>query len=97
MAKLAQLTNLKELCQDCQVCQRKFLQVKTSPRNDSFGNEALFFMPAFRLAEFTTADLIKLRARKGQSVKGSAISMVLNRWKTNRKIEKVSEAKYKKL
>ena len=34
-------------------------------------------------AEFTTADLIKLRARKGQSVKGSAISMVLNRWRAN--------------
>ena len=30
--------------------------------------------------EFTASDLIKLRARKGQSVKSSAISMVLNRW-----------------
>jgi hypothetical protein len=48
-------------------------------------------------AEFTAADLIKLRARKGQSVKGSSISMVLNRWKTNRKIEQIAEAKYKKL
>ena len=48
-------------------------------------------------AEFTTADLIKLRARKGQSVKASAVSMVLNRWKTNRKIEQIAEAKYKKL
>ena len=47
--------------------------------------------------EFTTADLIKLRARKGQSVKGSAISMVLNRWRNNRKIEQIGEAKYKKL
>ena len=54
-------------------------------------------MPAFRLAEFNTADLIKLRARKGQSVKGSAISMVLNRWKTNRKIEQIGEGKWKKL
>ena len=36
--------------------------------------------PRTRLPEeFTAADLIKLRARKGQSVKGSAISMVLNR------------------
>jgi hypothetical protein len=42
-------------------------------------------------------DLIKLRARKGQSVKGSSISMVLNRWRSNRKIEKIGEAKYKKL
>ena len=48
-------------------------------------------------AEFSTADLIKLRARKGQSVKNNAICMVLNRWKTNRKIEQVAEAKYKKL
>ncbi len=48
-------------------------------------------------AEFTAADLIKLRARKGQSVKGSSISMVLNRWKTNRKIEKLSDTKWKKL
>ncbi len=47
--------------------------------------------------EFTTADLIKLRARKGQSVKNNAICMVLNRWKTNNKIEQIAEAKYKKL
>ena len=47
--------------------------------------------------EFATADLIKLRARKGQSVKGSAISMVLNRWKTNHKIEKVSDTTWRKL
>jgi len=48
-------------------------------------------------AEFTTADLIKLRARKGQSVKNNAICMVLNRWKTNHKIEQIGEATYKKL
>ena len=48
-------------------------------------------------AEFTTADLIKLRARKGQSVKGSSISMVLNRWRNNRKIEKLSDTRWKKL
>ena len=48
-------------------------------------------------AEFTTADLIKLRARKGQSVKGSAISMVLNRWRGNGKIEKITESTWKKL
>ena len=48
-------------------------------------------------AEFTTADLIKLRARKGQSVKNNAICMVLNRWKTNRKIEKVSDTTWRKL
>ena len=48
-------------------------------------------------AEFSTADLIKLRARKGQSVKNNAICMVLNRWRTNHKIEQIGEAKYKKL
>ena len=48
-------------------------------------------------AEFSTADLIKLRARKGQSVKNNAICMVLNRWRTNHKIEKVSETKWRKL
>ena len=47
--------------------------------------------------EFTTSDLIKLRARKGQSVKNNAICMVLNRWKNNHKIEQIAEAKYKKL
>lgn len=47
--------------------------------------------------EFATADLIKLRARKGQSVKGSSISMVLNRWRNNRRIEKIAETKWRKL
>ena len=47
--------------------------------------------------EFTTSDLIKLRARKGQSVKNNAICMVLNRWKTNRKIERINESTWKKL
>ncbi|MEE1254433.1 MAG: hypothetical protein UHJ11_05215 [Paludibacteraceae bacterium] len=32
-----------------------------------------------------------------ESVKNNAICMVLNRWKTNRKIEQIAEAKYKKL
>ena len=48
-------------------------------------------------AEFTTADLIKLRARKGQSVKNNAICMVLNRWRTNHKIEQIGEALFRKL
>ena len=48
-------------------------------------------------AEFSTADLIKLRARKGQSVKNNAICMVLNRWRANHKIEQIGEGKYKRL
>ena len=47
--------------------------------------------------EFTAADLIKLRARKGQSVKSSAISMVLNRWRANNRIEKATETTWRKL
>ncbi len=47
--------------------------------------------------EFTVADLIKLRARKGQSVKGPAISMVLNRWRGNGRIEKINESTWRKL
>ena len=48
-------------------------------------------------AEFSTADLIKRRARKGQSVKNNAICMVLNRWRTNHKIEQIGEAQFRKL
>ena len=47
--------------------------------------------------EFTAVDLIKLRARKGQSVKSSAISMVLNRWKANHRIEKFTETTWRKI
>ena len=47
--------------------------------------------------EFTAADLIKLRAKKGQSVKTSAISMVLNRWRTNHRIEKISDTTWRKI
>jgi hypothetical protein len=47
--------------------------------------------------EFTAADLIKLRARKGQSVKGSSISMVLNRWRANHRIVKINETTWRKV
>ena len=47
--------------------------------------------------EFTAADLIKLRARKGQSVKGSSISMVLNRWRATNRIEKINETMWRKV
>ena len=47
--------------------------------------------------EFTASDLIKLRARKGQSVKASAVSMVLNRWRTNHRIVKINETTWRKL
>ncbi len=47
--------------------------------------------------EFSAADLIKLRARKGQSVKSAAIGMVLNRWKANHRIEKATETTWRKV
>jgi len=47
--------------------------------------------------EFSTADLIKLRARKGQSVKSSAIKVLLHRWKSNGRIEKTGENNWKRL
>ena len=46
--------------------------------------------------EFTASDLIKLRARKGQSVKASAVSMVLNRWRNNHRIVKINETTWRK-
>ncbi len=47
--------------------------------------------------EFTTAELIKLRARKGQSVSATAVKVLLHRWKTNRRIEKVADGHWKQL
>ena len=47
--------------------------------------------------EFTTGDLIKLRARKNQSVKRAAISMVLNRWKATHRIELCGNKTFRKL
>lgn len=41
--------------------------------------------------EFTTADLIKLRARKGQSVQAEAIRKLLQRWRKNGRVEKKAE------
>jgi len=46
--------------------------------------------------DFTAADLIKLRARKGQSVKTSSICMVLNRWRNNHRIIKINETTWRK-
>ena len=47
--------------------------------------------------EFTTGDLIKLRARKNQSVKRAAVSMVLNRWKNTHRIEPIGNKTFRKL
>ena len=47
--------------------------------------------------EFTTADLIKLRARKGQSVSSTSIEVLLHRWKSHGRIDKVSDGHWKRL
>ena len=47
--------------------------------------------------EFSTGDLIKLRARKGQSVKHSAVCMVLNRWRNTKRIDKIGDGQWRKI
>ncbi len=47
--------------------------------------------------EFTTAELIKLRARKGQSVSSNSIKVLLHRWKTHGRIDKLSDGHWKRL
>ena len=47
--------------------------------------------------EFATSDLIKLRVKNGQSIKNNAICMLLSRWKKNRKITSIGDAKWKKV
>ena len=44
--------------------------------------------------EFSTADLIKLRAKKGQSVKSESIRKLLQRWKNNGRIEKIADNRW---
>ena len=47
--------------------------------------------------EFTTGDLIKLRARKGQSVSSTSIKVLLHRWKSHGRIDKVADGHWKRL
>lgn len=48
-------------------------------------------------AEFTTAELIKLRTKKGQSVKLMAIKTLLARWKKSGRIARIAEGQWKQL
>ena len=48
-------------------------------------------------SEFTTADLIKLRARKGQSVSSNSIKVLLHRWKNHGRINKLSDGHWQRL
>ena len=47
--------------------------------------------------EFTTGELIKLRARKGQSVSSTSIKVLLHRWKANGRITKASDGHWQRL
>ena len=47
--------------------------------------------------EFATADLIKLRARKGQSVTPTSINSLLCRWRKLNRIDKTADGKWKRL
>ena len=47
--------------------------------------------------EFTTADLIKLRARKGQSVTPTSINSLLCRWRKLNRIDKTADGLWKRL
>ena len=48
-------------------------------------------------SEFTTAELIKLRARKGQSVSSNSIKVLLHRWKNHGRINKISDGHWQRL
>ncbi len=47
--------------------------------------------------EFSTAELIKLRARKGQSVSSASVKMLLSRWRKNGRIDKVGDGHWRRL
>lgn len=47
--------------------------------------------------EFTTGDLIKLRARQGQSVTPTSVNTLLCRWRKMNRIDKTADGKWKRL
>ena len=47
--------------------------------------------------EFTTGDLIKLRARQGQSVTPTSVNSLLCRWRKLARIDKTADGKWKRL
>ncbi|MBO7545454.1 MAG: hypothetical protein J6T19_01935 [Paludibacteraceae bacterium] len=47
--------------------------------------------------EFVTTDLIRLRAKNGQSVSATSIKSLLSRWKKTGRIVKVGDGKWKQL
>ena len=61
------------------------------------GRDVMGSLLALLPEEFVTADLIKLRAKKGQNVSVSSIKSLLHRWKKNRRIAQVGEGRWRRL
>ena len=61
------------------------------------GRDVMGSLLALLPEEFVTADLIKLRAKKGQNVSVSSIKSLLHRWKRVGRIVKVGDGEWKRL
>ncbi len=61
------------------------------------GRDVMGSLLALLPEEFVTADLIKLRAKKGQNVSVSSIKSLLHRWKKNRRIAQIGEGRWRRL
>ncbi|MBO7545977.1 MAG: hypothetical protein J6T19_04645, partial [Paludibacteraceae bacterium] len=61
------------------------------------GRDVMGSLLALLPEEFVTADLIKLRAKKGQNVSVSSIKSLLHRWKKNRRIAQVGEGRWRRM
>ena len=61
------------------------------------GRDVMGSLLALLPGEFVTADLIKLRAKKGMNVSVSSIKSLLHRWKKKRRIAQVGEGRWKRM
>jgi hypothetical protein len=73
--------------------ERELTQAMDSQSDRGSATSLLGLLPA----EFTTAELIKLRTKKGQSVKLMAIKTLLARWKKSGRIARIAEGQWKQL
>ncbi|MBR4546525.1 MAG: DUF3987 domain-containing protein, partial [Paludibacteraceae bacterium] len=73
--------------------ERELTQAMDSQSERGSATSLLGLLPA----EFTTAELIKLRTKKGQSVKLMAIKTLLARWKKSGRIARIAEGQWKQL
>ena len=75
----------------------KMEQVLTSSLEEQNERGAATSLLGLLPKEFTTTDLIQLRAKKGQSVNTQSIKMLLYRWKKTRRISRIGEGHWKQL